>query len=159
MARNRNFLFIPALCVLLFSCGEQEFFEGNEPVAGSSWDRKDAKAFIVNIDDTVSYYDFFVDLRHNESYPYANIYLFMTVNLPGDKHAQDTIGYYMQDAERNWLGNHSGSLISHHVLVKQNRRFPRKGKYVFTLRNGMRDNPLNGITDVGITLKKRSTEN
>jgi gliding motility-associated lipoprotein GldH len=155
----RNSLLGIAFAFTVFSCGKQDFFEGNEPVSASSWKHSDVKAFTVNIDDTVSSYDFFIDLRHNESYPYNNIYFFMTVTLPNNQRIVDTIGYYMQDAGQHWLGNHSGSLITHHVLVKQNRRFPRKGRYVFSLRNGMRDNPLNGITDVGITLKKRNAEN
>ncbi|MFI5204433.1 MAG: gliding motility lipoprotein GldH [Flavobacteriales bacterium] len=151
---NNLFLFV-ALSAGLGSCGEASFYEENTPIDGTNWKINDVKAFTVNIDDTVQHYDFFIDLRHTESYPYSNIFLFMTYTLPDGKRVVDSVGYNMQDAENRWLGNHSGSLITHRVLVKQNGRFPRKGRYVISLRHAMYDDPLVGVCDIGITLRKK----
>jgi gliding motility-associated lipoprotein GldH len=115
----------------------------------------DTKKFNVEVDDTVGHYDLYIDLRHTESYPYSNIYMFMGISMPGVGKRVDSVGYFMQDQESRWLGNHSGSLITHQVLVKPNMRFPRKGKYVFSLSHAMYDNPLQGVSDIGITINKR----
>lgn len=139
--------------VFLLACGEASFFEGNEPVQGGEWKAGDNKSFTVSIDDSSKYYDFFIDFRNTESYPYRDIYFFMKYTLPQGGVALDTIHYYLQDQENRWRGNLSGSLVSHHVLVKQRTRFPRKGNYIISLQHGMRDEVLNGITDIGITLK------
>lgn len=153
--KNKNALLLVAVTGLLSACGESAFFAGNEPIAGSNWKIKDVKAFTVMIDDTTEKYDFFIDLRHTESYPYSNIFLFMTYTLPDGKRVVDSIGYNMQDENSRWLGNNSGSLITHRVLVKQNGRFPRKGRYVISLRHAMYDDPLTGVSDIGITLRKK----
>jgi gliding motility-associated lipoprotein GldH len=156
MDLKNNRLIVLLICVTaLTGCGEAPFFAGNEPIDGTNWKINDVKAFSINIDDTLQPYDFFIDLRHTESYPYSNIYLFMTYTLPDGKRIIDSVGYNMQDAESRWLGNHSGSLITHRVLVKQNGRFPRKGRYVISLRHAMYDDPLPGVSDIGITLRKK----
>lgn len=152
-AKRVSSLALTLMC-LLTACGEGPFFEANETITGSAWKITDKKKFPVKINDTLNYFDFYIDFRHGKSYPYENIYFFMEIEMPGRGSVTDTVGYYMKTPDNNWLGQHTGSLISHHVLVKQRIRFPVKGTYRFILQHGMYDDPLQDISDIGITISR-----
>jgi gliding motility-associated lipoprotein GldH len=157
--KNHNKVFILFCFLFAISCGKAAFFEADAEIKNGDWKINDKKDFTVAVDDTLSSYDFYIDLRHTESYPYNNIYLFMTFTLPDGKRIVDSLGYVMQDSENRWIGNQSGSLVTHQVLVKQNRKFPRSGKYVISLYHGMYDDPLKSVTDIGLTIRKREAKN
>jgi len=53
------------------------------------------------------------------------------------------------------LGNSAGNLYGQTVLLRENFTFPDTGKYVFSVGQSMRENPLRGINDVGIKIIKR----
>jgi gliding motility-associated lipoprotein GldH len=40
-------------------------------------------------------------------------------------------------------------------MIKPNIRFPLSGKYKMRIKHAMRDEKLNGIEDVGITISKK----
>lgn len=53
-----------------------------------------------------------------------------------------------------WLGSGSGNLYSYQMPLKEDFKFPLKGKYVIELEQNMRDNPLNHISDAGVRIEK-----
>lgn len=141
---------------LFYSCGENYFFNEDKAIEGRNWDYRNKMEYEVNFEDIASSYDFFVDFRHNDSYPYSEIYLFMDIVMPDGKTVNDTIKYVMQSPEGRWLGSNSGSIIENHVLVKPNVKMPAKGKYKFRLTHGMRDTVLTGMEDIGLVIAKRN---
>lgn len=67
----------------------------------------------------------------------------------------DTINIPLADgANGRWLGDVSGSMVENHVLFMKNVRFQELGKYQISFVQGMRDEPLRDISDVGLTIKK-----
>ena len=147
------FIFIISLC----SCGKDEFFNQDKAIENGAWDFKNKIEFTVDVTDTTSFYDFYIDFRHNDSYEYSDIYFFFTCEFPNGKQAKDTIRYIMQDIEGKWFGKNTGSLIENHMLIMNRRktRFPNSGKYKFSISHAMRDEKLNGIEDVGLTISKK----
>src|SRR6478609_4921850 len=91
------------LALVFASCGKADFFSEDKTIEGGSWDMKDRLDFEVNVTDTVSFYDFFIDFRHNEKYEWAEIYLFFDIEFPNGKQANDTIHYMMQNQD-HWVG-------------------------------------------------------
>jgi len=67
----------------------------------------------------------------------------------------DTLHIPMQDYTGKWYGKNSGSLIENHVLVRPKTGFPMKGKYKISISQAMRDEKLEGIEDVGLTISKK----
>lgn len=137
------------------SCGKNEFFDEDKSIEGGSWNYKSQVDFEVDITDTISSYNIFIDFRHNDNYEYSDIYLLFDIEFPNKKMANDTIRYIMQDYTGKWYGKNSGSLIQNHVMIKPNIRFPLRGKYKMSIKHAMRDEKLNGIEDVGITISKK----
>jgi gliding motility-associated lipoprotein GldH len=122
----------------------------------SGWHSEEAINFEWEVTDTLQAYDFYVDLRHNQDYPFSNLYLFLEFNFPNGKIARDTLGCDLADERGQWYGSGFGNLVDHRIGFRQETTFPLKGSYRMTLRHAMRTDPLPGITDVGFRLERHS---
>jgi gliding motility-associated lipoprotein GldH len=149
---GKQLLMTMALAVILASCGPGNLFSGDQALEGREWDSNKKISFDVDVKSTTTYYDFFIDFRHNEDYPYSDIYLLFGIDFPNGKSTNDTIHYIMQSPDGKWLGKKSGSIIDNHVLVRHKTAFPVAGIYKFHLGHLMRDQKLGGIEDVGISI-------
>jgi gliding motility-associated lipoprotein GldH len=96
----------------------------------------------------------FVNIRNLGTYPYSNIYLFLTIGAPDGKLLTDTVEFTLADPSGRWTGSGIGGLHDNQILYKSSVYFPRKGIYTFRIKQGMRDNVLPGIRDVGIRIEK-----
>lgn len=144
------------LLVLVFaSCGKNEFFNQDKTLDGGVWEYKNKVSFDVNVTDTISFYDIYIDFRHNDNYAYSDIYIFLNIEFPDKRAVNDTLHIPMQDYTGKWYGKNSGSLIENHVLVKPKSGFPMKGIYKISITQAMRDDKLAGIEDVGLTISKK----
>lgn len=110
--------------------------------------------FEVDVEDTVSNYDFFINVRHTKSYMYSNLFVFLHTVAPDGRKMTDTLEFPMADPEGNFVGNISGGLVMNRVIVKKETRFPKSGKYKFIIEQAMRDEELEEISDVGMSIVK-----
>ena len=143
------------LLVTLFAIGCKDvLFQKSESVPNKNWEQDSNIGFDVEVSDTMTGYDFYIDLRNESSYPFANIYMFVTTTFPSGKTARDTVECILADKTGRWLGNGLGDVIDNHILFKENVRFPNSGTYRFEFEHGMRKEALASILDVGISLEK-----
>ena len=109
----------------------------------------------MNISDTLSKYDCFLDLRHLSEYPYQNFWVFLTTTAPNNVIFKDTIELRLADLNGKWLGKTaSGNIITHHILFQRNMHLRVPGTYSFTFENAMRENDLKYISDLGLAIQK-----
>lgn len=143
------------LVAMLSSCVDGDILiEETTPISDQSWSSKDTVAFEFNIDDTTAYFDFYLNLRTTTSYEYANCFVFATLKSP-TMIVVDTIDIPLADkSSGRWLGDVSGSMVENHVMFIHKVRFHELGKYDISFVQGMRDEPLGEISDVGLTIKK-----
>ena len=140
--------------VLLSSCDSNRVFEDNAEIKDLQWDTSHVVGFDVEIKDTVSPHNFYVNVRNADAYPYSNLYLFIRTKFPDGRASNDTLEVVLADEKGRWLGDGLGDIWDNRVLFKRNVRFPMEGTYRFEYRHGMRDNPLPMIMDVGIRIEK-----
>lgn len=156
MPQNKQTLFFGVLlAVSLVSCG-QMMFQESQTVPNKNWEIGNNITFDVEVKDTMVGYDFYIDLRNEANYPYANIYMFVNTIFPSGKSAKDTVECILADRTGRWLGNGLGDVIDNHILFKENIRFPNKGTYSFAFEQGMRNEALPAIIDVGISIEKHT---
>jgi gliding motility-associated lipoprotein GldH len=154
MARSTNLFLL--LIVLVVSGCKGVLFQHSEEVPNKIWESDRTFSFEVDVTDTVSNYDFYIDLRNSSSYPYANIYMFVNTTFPSGKTARDTVECILADKRGKWLGNGLGDVIDNHILFKQNVRFPSAGTYTFEFEQGMREEQLTGVLDVGVSIQENT---
>lgn len=142
-----------AMLFITSSCTHNNLVDTNNAVAENNWTyAKSAKA-TVEITDINSSYKIFFKLRHTSDYRYSN--LFVLAHLKGNGlHKTTRYQFKLAKADGEWLGKGSGDIYAYNFTLQTGYRFAKPGKYEIEIEQNMRDNPLSGISDVGITVEK-----
>lgn len=148
-------LLVLGIIFLLFSsCDKNRIFESNVEIPDQIWNKDKAVVFSPSIYDTLSIQNVFVNVRNTSSYPYNNLFLFITITSPSGQWILDTLELTLADKRGKWLGSGLGDLFFSRKVFKQRIRFPMEGSYTFEIRQGMRSGDLKGIRDVGLRIEK-----
>jgi gliding motility-associated lipoprotein GldH len=139
---------------MLTSCDSRRVFEKNQELPDYTWEKGKALKFTVDIQDTLTSHNVYVNLRNGSSYPYSNLFLFVTTHAPKGGMIKDTIELTLADAKGKWLGKGLGDIWDNQILYKRNVRFPFKGTYTFELEQAMRNAKLPSVMDAGIRIEK-----
>ena len=139
------------------SCTDHNLVDTNNGVEQNSWlYAKSAKA-TFEIKDINQAYAIHFKLRHTLAYKYSN--LFVVMHLKGDSLNKSTrYEFKLAKNDGEWLGKGSGDIFSYNFTLLKAYQFAKAGKYEIEMKQNMRDNPLIGISDIGITVSKQ-TEN
>lgn len=143
-----------SMLLVLSSCGGNDVFYQYETVPANGWHQDTAIHFNVNITDTLSHYNVYVNVRNRGEYPHQNLWLFIEQQSPDSTLFVDSINFYLADQRGKWLGSGVGSVYEMPVLYRQNIQFPDSGNYSFSFRQGMRDSVLLGLNDLGLRIEK-----
>lgn len=140
---------------LLEACDSKRIYEENIEIPNGVWNSANKAKFEVEIKDTLSAHNFYINVRNTGAYPYSNLYLFLETEFPDKVYAKDTIECILADNSGRWLGDGSGDIWDNQILFKKGVRFRKAGKYVFTLEQAMRVPNLPMIMDVGMRIEKQ----
>ncbi len=156
---NKTSLFIPAILIILFinliSCNPGISYTESEKIPGYTWNASNTISFEVPVKDTINTFDINLIIRTDKSYPYRNLFLFIRTTSPEEVSIIDTVEYFLADEKGNWYGSGLGDVSDLSVPFKTNILFPDEGTYTFNIQHGMRDQNLDGVTDIGIQIRKR----
>ncbi len=152
-----GFLSTLALCgFLLQECtSESAAYKKTQAVENRKWAAHDTLRFDFEIRDTLNAYNFYLLFRHSTDYPYRNLWTFIRTRFPNDKTRTDTVGVILADKQGNWKGEGFGYLIDNKILYTYNRRFPIPGEYHVSIQHAMREDSLEGVVDVGLSVEQR----
>lgn len=138
--------------LVLSSCNRTVFSEF-QAVPAMGWAADSAFRFDYNIADSTDSYCILINVRHTETYPYQNMWLFVSDSLH-----EDTLEFYLADDRGRWLGNTHHGYIEMPVLYEEAYRFSAGGKKQLRIRHGMRDEVLHGVSDIGVIIEKNGKE-
>ena len=134
------------------SCNK--FYEETQQIEKEEWNYKDSILFNVDIQQTNIPFNVFIDINNKDTYKYSNLYLFISLKSPDNKVIIDTVDVLLADYRGKWYGNEKGDDYEGHYLFKRKIVFPKKGDYIFSIKHGMRDDLLKGISQVGVSIEK-----
>lgn len=144
-----------ALLLVLVGCGNKAVYEEFVTIDKEGWKKFEPVVFEVEDPDTANAYDLFVHIRNNNNYPYSNLYLFNTVEFPDGYTITDTLNYLLAQPDGKWVGKGAGAIKSNKFSFRANSLvFPEKGIYKFTFWQAMRQDNLEGIEDIGMSIEK-----
>lgn len=129
---------------ILLACDSRTVYSQYEAIPAAGWNEDSILHFDFTIEDTLNDYRCLIHVRHSETYPYQNMWLFVN---------NDTIEFYLADERGRWLGNGKNGLIEMPVLYEESVRFS-KGEHRISIQQGMRDKDLRGISDIGVAVIK-----
>lgn len=149
----KNFLIL-SFIIALSSCDTTVVFEENKSIEGMTWKVNDPARFEFEMRDTINLYNFYLNLRNGENYPYNNIFFFVEMEFPNGKKSVDTVECFVADPSGKWIGKGSGSIFDNRFLYQHGKQFPLEGRYKVQITQGMRTPELPGVYDVGFRLAR-----
>lgn len=158
MKHWRNITLIAVALLLMSSCNNAVFYSDSHSIEGKTWSMFNPERYDITIEDSLQYYDFYVDLRIRDNYKYSNLFLFITTTFPDGSIAKDTLECPIADAEGKWFGKHSGTMVDYRFPLCRKVRFPNLGTYHFDIVHGMRDNDLEGVKNLGLRMEYYSSK-
>lgn len=151
---KRLFIII-AIMLLIVACSNERLYDESIVIPDAQWDNKNIPYFDVTVDDTLTDYAFYLNIRHLENYRYSNLFIFMHTEFPNGNMTHDTIECTLAYPDGRWMGKGSGNMRSAKILLNPVLRFPLKGNYHFEIEQAMREDELRGIADIGLCFEKQ----
>ncbi len=148
-------LHIIAIFCFLFtfsSCNFNTVVDTNQSIENNRWLYANVAKADFEIKDVTKPYQVNFKLRINTEYRYSNLFVLATLK---DAKSRKKTRYQFKLAKEDgtWLGKGSGDLYTYSFPLLKNHRFADTGKYSIEIEQNMRDNPLLGISDVGIEVR------
>ena len=140
---------------LLNACTTAGVFEKNIPIPGYKWENSFQPVIDFEITDTTAAYNIYIVLRHTNKYSYNNIWVKAMVKEPGSQ--QWKSGQYdllLATNDKGWLGTGMDDIFENRVLVQQQTKFLKAGKYEYSIQQLMREDPLPEVMNVGLRIEK-----
>ncbi|MFZ4740982.1 MAG: gliding motility lipoprotein GldH [Bacteroidales bacterium] len=154
---NRSSLLLFGLFIFFaVSCGKPPLIDKSMEVNETSWDVKEKLKVDVLIDDTISSFNFHINIRNTTDFKNSNFFLFIKTTFPNGQIAIDTLGFYLANNEGKWLGKGNGKIKDNKILFKRAAIFPMIGKYTFEIEHAMREKQVSGIKTIGIRIEKNT---
>ena len=141
--------------LLLSECTTAGVFEKNIPIPGYKWENGFQPVIDFDITDTASAYNIYIVLRHTNKYSYNNIWVKAMVKEPGSREWKS--GQYdllLATNDKGWLGTGMDDIFENRILVQQQTKFLKPGKYEYSIQQMMREDPLPEVMNVGLRIEK-----
>lgn len=155
MTLLRKIVLVITVCTLFFllACDKNRVFDSSIRIEDGQWTVNDVKQFSFEIEDTTAYYNVLINVRNNNEYDYRNLYLFIKMTSPSNKYFADTVEFQLADNRGKWMGKGVGNIWQNQLLMLKNVKLLEKGSYQVEIIQGMRDDTLESITDIGLRIE------
>ena len=147
-----KYIFSLLVGVLFVACNSDVVYDDSVRVANPMWHADSVARFEIVIKDTTLDYQSGILIRNSGDYAYQNLWLFVTEIAPDSTITCDTIEYYLADNYGRWLGSGIGSLYTNIYYYKEELHYSQEGVYTYEIRQGMREEELKGITNIGVQI-------
>jgi gliding motility-associated lipoprotein GldH len=142
---------------MLSSCDPNRLYETNTPIADQRWSYDDIKSYEVEVKDTNTRYNIYINIRHSFQFDWRNVYVQVGTQMPDGRKLEKRVNLPLSEADGKWFGSCLGDNCDLPVMIQHDAKFPMVGKYTFTIRQDMRANPLTNIKSIGLRIEKAAT--
>ena len=148
VARMKKVILLALISLLWLGCQRGVVYHAFEQLPAQGWEADSALQFVPTLTDTLGSYQMQIIVRHTDRYAYQNLWLFVDVQKDSILLRRDTIESYLANERGEWYGS-GMSKYTLPLLYMENIALPA-GEYQITVQQGMREEQLRGITDVGL---------
>jgi gliding motility-associated lipoprotein GldH len=160
MKRISQIMTLLFVAIVVSFCDSSVVYEQQKDLEERVWHKDSVLSYSFEADSIFSEaIKFSFNVRHNISYAYKNMWLFVNIQTPNRSAIIDTINLEFMDNAGNWLPHVTGGTI------KESRHYyryalpnPQKGLYKILLQQGMREDKLDNVVSVGARIEKIASE-
>jgi len=152
---TREIILLLSTVLLFGSCQNDSYYHQSQAVPDFGWSINHIISFEDSItSDAPEVMHYEINLRHNNLYPYQNLWLYIHTETSDGATRIDSVNLRLSEPNGHWLGTGWGSLynISYRLPdLRVKKTIPRRW-FKIDIQHGLRDNQLPGVEDVGICL-------
>lgn len=154
----RNIAYLISTLFLFSACDADRLFEENISIENNQWKRTDKVQLMVEVSDTISPMNMYVNVRHTAHYPFSNLWLFVHQIGPNNQRQTDTLECVLAEKDGRWTGQGLGDIWDTQTALKR-MTFPTQGTYHFEIEQAMRYGDqekmdvLPEVMDVGLRIE------
>ncbi|TRX62385.1 gliding motility lipoprotein GldH [Carboxylicivirga sp. M1479] len=153
--RKNSILLLLLIGLITFSsCDQKVVFDQYATIPENGWNMDSMAVFQVDIESAQQAYDVVVNVRNRSNYPNSNLWLFIEVVSPSGKTMQNKVDCILADDAGRWLGSGWGNLYHVKIPYQRNVKFAETGLYTFRVVQGMREEDLQGIHNIGLRIEE-----
>lgn len=145
------------MLLTLAGCGDNKVYQEYSDFNRGYWLVGDTAKFEFTIDDTLSRYNLFCNIRNSTQYPYSRIFVnFSLADTLGKNYHNALLNDFLFDPKSGAPFGKTGlgDLYDHQLPVLNNYKFTSSGPYVVKLQQLMRTDTLDGVLSVGIGIQR-----
>lgn len=149
-----NLTFILSFAFIISACSPGIVYEEYADISDAKWEYEKPVTFEVDIPKAGSY-KIFCNIRHNNDYHYANLWVQLFSYPPKGKPKKQRFEIRLARKDGKWLGNGIGGTLTREALLLNDFQAEKAGKYTFTIQHDMRLNVVPAISHVGIRVEEK----
>lgn len=138
--------------ILLGACQTPAVFEQYDHIKNEEWCRGHVVELNASIPDSGRYMVEIL-LRHTTDYEMANLWCFVSTRSKATQEIKDTLNIKIAESDGLWLGE-GRSIKSLAQPLRHNLVTLPQGSVTFRIEQGMRQDCMKGIKDIGIRIEK-----
>jgi gliding motility-associated lipoprotein GldH len=139
---------------LLMGCESIGLYEKISFFPDHTWKATVKPTYTFTITDTTALYHIYVAIRHEDAYRYNNLWVNITTKAPGDTAKKQLVNLPLANNKKGWLGTGMDDIFDHRIRITRTAQKLKKGDYIFTLQQMMREDPLPFILNAGLRIEK-----
>lgn len=157
--RIRNSILFILVLFLIISCDKKRVFDEYKSV-GNAWHKDSIVTFKLPKLDPKKSFNFYVNIRDNNAYPFNNLFLIVSLEQPNKLIKVDTLEYQMTNPDGTLLGDGFSDIKESKLFYKNKVNLTQKGIYKIHIKQAARQTgkiegvtALPGISDVGFRIE------
>jgi len=144
---------ILSLFALFCSCGINYEAHVEKKFPDYGWTYNDSLSLDMNIVDTSMVYRLNLEIEHTPGFKNQNFYVFLRTKFPDGKQVGLPLSIEMADETGKWYGSCLGESCNLPIDLQDQVFFEQPGRYSITLRQYSRNDTLEGIKRVQLSLE------
>ena len=131
-------------------------YDQTNPLEGQTWNQGQLVDFSFDIQDTTQLYDVYLEVKHGSSYPYQNIYCWITTKVPDGSSRREQHSLELANAKGYWLGDCNETSCTRRIPFVLKTSFPIQGQYQIQFEQHSRQTTLSPIEHLRLSVSKSS---
>ena len=154
MRKTHRFVLFLVLLLVPLACDPLMVYDNYDSMDDGLWGWRDVPVFEVDMQDSVSLFDIYLQVRHSTSYPLSNLFMFVNLKGPSGQFRRDTVNLILAAPDGSWYGRGNGSMKEMRLVYRSGVRFAEPGSYSFFIEQAMRHEEL-PVKDLGLRIEKQ----
>lgn len=143
---------ILVIVLVLSACKNDVIFTSTHVMPNSKWTYADSLVFDFEIKDTSKVYALDLNVTHQDTFPYENLYIKVHSKYPNGIQKSDILSLEFADGSGQWMGKSSGSGYLAPIAFQPKAIFKIPGLYHMAIYQNSRKDTVGGIEKIELVI-------